>query len=49
MAWPAKKEKPVCSRCNGSGSVTKWTTGRDGKRISYETSCDKCDGTGYAW
>jgi len=41
---PKKKRK--CAACKGKGTVTKWTTDRHGKRISYEATCDVCKGEG---
>lgn len=41
--------KPVCGKCNGAGTVKEWTVDRNGKRISYDKTCDRCGGTGYAW
>jgi DnaJ-class molecular chaperone len=42
---PRHKKTP-CDKCNGTGSVTKWTRDRHGRRISYEAQCDKCHGEG---
>lgn len=41
----APKGSP-CSACSGQGYILKWTTDKNGKRISYEVSCKACKGTG---
>jgi DnaJ-class molecular chaperone len=44
----SKKEKFVCSCCDGDGWVTEW---RDNKKTKKEDfvlkDCDACDGKGY--
>jgi hypothetical protein len=38
-----------CPECKGKGFVTKWSKGKKGERISYETVCGRCGGDGEVW
>lgn len=38
--------KEICSRCRGSGEMTKTTTHLGPDDYDYPDFCDKCNGTG---